>query len=175
MPLTPDQQEEVCRIALLGCDRETACLYVDCTQVELRDALNRDTAFRKRLRKAEANAEVSYMNTIHEAVKDSKNWRASVWWFERRNPERFARKAATVTARDLAAATAQFAAFVNEEIHDREDRERLLTRLDDIDRPRPEGADYFADFGTTRERSTEEPRVETREDSISDLSAEDVS
>ncbi|MEQ8211957.1 MAG: hypothetical protein RH917_19320 [Lacipirellulaceae bacterium] len=132
--LTQTQQEEACRVVVLGCDRETACQYVDCTQAELREALWANEQFCKRMKKAEATAEVNYMKTIHNAAKDEKNWRASVWWFERRSPERFARRAATVTPHELNEVIDLLETLIAEEINDVVERRRLLARLESINR-----------------------------------------
>jgi len=112
-------------------------MSIDCTQSELRDALSRDAAFLKRLRKAEARAEIKHMKTIRKAIEDPKNWRASVWWFERRSPERFARKAATITARDMNEVVDQLVEFIRTEVASESDRQRLIARLTNIERAIP--------------------------------------
>ena len=95
--------------------------------------MRRDAKFAAQLSRAEATAELSHMRNLQNAAKDEKHWRASVWWLERRAPERYARRAAD------AISTAQLQAFVEEladvlvaEITSPSDRQRLLTRLSQI-------------------------------------------
>ena len=58
----------------------------------------RDADFAAEVRRAEAPVELSHMRNVQNAAQDGKNWRASVWWLERRSPERFGpRGAGTVT------------------------------------------------------------------------------
>ena len=130
--ITETQQQDICRIVLKGCDRETACAYVDCTQPELRETLSENEEFGRRLRRSEAEAELRHMERIEAASKDEKNWRVSVWWFERRSPERFARRAATVTVSDVNQVIDQLEVLIAEEIKDATERQRLLTRLERI-------------------------------------------
>lgn len=130
--LTETQQQDICRIVLKGCDRETACGYVQCTQPELRETLSEDQAFGRRLRRSEAEAELRHMERIEQAAKDEKNWRVSVWWFERRSPERFARRAGTMTQADVNQVIDQLEVLITEGIRDEEERLRLLDRLQRI-------------------------------------------
>lgn len=130
--LTETQQQEICRVVLKGCDRETACAYVDCTQPELRETLSEDQAFGRRLRRSEAEAEIRHMERIEQAAKDEKNWRVSVWWFERRSPERFARRAGTITSHEVSQVIDQLEVLITEGIRDEEERPRLLDRLQRI-------------------------------------------
>jgi hypothetical protein len=70
------------------------------------------------------------MRTVQKAAKDEKNWRAAVWWLERRSPERFgSRSAGAVTARHLKAFLTMAGDVLNTEIRDPTDRERVMSRL----------------------------------------------
>lgn len=117
----------------IGCDRETACNYLGKTAEQLRQHLEHDLDFRSRLRRAEATPEFNHMRNLYNAAKEEKNWRASVWWLERRAPERYARRSPD------ALTTAQLRVFVEElaenivgEVSDLNDRTRLLNRLLEI-------------------------------------------
>lgn len=132
--LTAEQQGQVLGILSVGCDRETAAGFVDCTAAEIVQAMQIDPAFGTIVRRTEAAAELTCMRTVHEFAKDAKGWRAAVWWLERRSPERFAsRGAGTVTTRQLRVFLAIIGDLLNEEIRDPEDRNRVLARLNAYD------------------------------------------
>ena len=87
--LTDEQKGQICGILSVGCDRETAANFVGCSLADIRRAMQHDRAFAANVRRTEAGVELSHMRTVQEAAKEAKNWRASVWWLERRSPERF--------------------------------------------------------------------------------------
>jgi hypothetical protein len=102
--LTDEQKGRICGVLSVGCDWTTGAHIVGCSLADIRRAMQHDPQFSTSVRRSEAHAELSHMRTIQEAAKDAKNWRASVWWLERRAPERFgSRKAGAVTARQLKA------------------------------------------------------------------------
>jgi hypothetical protein len=121
---------------MVGCDRETAAHYVGTILSELRRQLAADPHFAADVRRAEARAELAHIRNIYNAASDAKNWRASVWWLERRSPERYgSRGAGVVTERQLQAFVDELAAAFELDVHDGNDRERLLARLRGIDIP----------------------------------------
>lgn len=130
-PLTDAQKREACLILSLGCDRETVADYLGCSASDIRQAMLQDERFADDVRRAEAGIELSHMRNIHNAAKDEKNWRVSVWWLERRAPERYGRRVAgAVTTRQLESIVAWLVDAVIEEIHDPADRDRLVSRLE---------------------------------------------
>ncbi|MCA9237527.1 MAG: hypothetical protein KDA44_18765 [Planctomycetales bacterium] len=131
--LTEQQQHELAALASMGCDRQTGCHYVGCTAGELLRTLHARPEFAARLLRSEASAEVTHMRCVHDAVKEGKQWRASVWWLERRAPDRFARKpTASLTTDELQAAIEQLTAAIAEEIADPLLRQRVKDRLQQI-------------------------------------------
>lgn len=128
--LSPEQQRELALLAKIGCDRQTGCHYVGTTAAELLETLHAQPEFAAELLRAEATPEVAHMRIVHEAAKDVKNWRASVWWLERRAPERFARRPLPgLTADELQAAIGQLTGVIVEEIGDAALRRRVQERL----------------------------------------------
>src|SRR5438128_2011358 len=91
-PLSDDQKRELCLITQLGCDRITARNYLAVSAEQLRAELQRNAEFARQLARAEAAAELQHMRNVHQASQADKNWRTSVWWLERRAPERFGRR-----------------------------------------------------------------------------------
>ncbi len=125
-----EQKRECCLMIKIGCDRETACNYLGKTAAELHEQLRQDREFHRQLLRAEATPEFSHMRNLYNAAKDEKHWRASVWWLERRAPERFARRAPdALTAQQLRSVIEALADTIVGEIEDPQDRERLLAKL----------------------------------------------
>ena len=115
---------------LVGCDRETASKYLGCTPTQLRDELKRNPEFSRQLLRAEGSAEFHQMRNLHEATKDGKQWRASVWWLERLAPGRFARRAANaITEAEWQQFLESLADAIMSEITNEADRRRLLACL----------------------------------------------
>jgi hypothetical protein len=130
--LSNEQQAQVCGVLSVGCDRQTAADYLGCSLADIRRAMQSDSAFAASVRRAEASVELMHMRNVQELAKDKKDWRASVWWLERRAPERFARRAGAVTARQLKAFVALLTGAIQEDVRCDEDRARLVARLNTI-------------------------------------------
>lgn len=131
--MTDEQKKEVVLIAAVGCDRETAARYVGCSLEQLNTAALADPDFAARVRRAEAGCELAHMRSIQQAAKDPKNWRASVWWLERRMPERYAkREAGTVSRRELTRFLKAVAAGLVGALERDEDRERVRQTLKEL-------------------------------------------
>lgn len=118
---------------MVGCDRETAGNYLGFSPSQLRNELQQDGDLLREVLRAEAAAVFHQIRNLHEATKDSKQWRASVWWLERRIPERFARRAANaISTTEWHQFLETLAEMVVTEISSEEDRQRLLARLSEI-------------------------------------------
>jgi hypothetical protein len=128
--LTDEQKGQVCGILSVGCDRETAANFVGCRPAEISHAMIHDRAFAAHVRRTEAGCELGHMRTVQEATKEPKNWRASVWWMERRAPDRFGpRGAGQITVRQLDEFLNVVADIVCDEIDCRDDQQRVLVRM----------------------------------------------
>ncbi len=128
--LTAEQQGQVYGILSVGCDRETAANYIGCSLADLVRAMRQDAEFGASVRRTEAATELSHMRTVQNAAKDEKNWRASVWWLERRSPERYgSRSAGAVTTRHLKAYLTIVGESLHNDIRNAEDRERVMARF----------------------------------------------
>ncbi|MEM9187016.1 MAG: hypothetical protein AAGB00_11020 [Planctomycetota bacterium] len=128
-----DQKREVCTIAAVGCDRQIAARYLGCTMADLQRAIQSDASFARSLEQAEAGAELVHMKNLKDAAQEEKNWRASVWWLERRSPDRYGRRdARSVTPTQLQKFVEALGRIIAEEVHYAEDRDRLLSRLEEL-------------------------------------------
>jgi hypothetical protein len=124
------EKNEMASILLLGCDRTTARNFLGLAAIALRAELGRDEDFARRLLRAEATAEIHHMRNVHHAAKDEKNWRASVWWLERRAPERFGRRDGQgMTQSQFREAVEELAKVMVQEVSSCGDRTRLVERL----------------------------------------------
>ena len=131
--LTEEQQREAVLITSVGCDRETVAKYVGCTSAGLVEAMIGDAAFAASMLRAEASSELAHMRNVQQAGKDDKQWRASVWWLERRAPERYAkREIDAIGRRELVRLLGIVAAGIADVVTDVNDRKRVLERLQDL-------------------------------------------
>ncbi len=137
-PLTAEQKVKICTVLSVGCDRQTAADYTGCSLADIRNTMDRDDTFFNEVRHAEAQAQFRHMLTVQEASHANKEWRASVWWLERRYPERFGRRAGAVTVTQIRSFIVILGDLVRDGVSDDEQRERLISRLkglsDDVDK-----------------------------------------
>lgn len=128
--LTDDQRREALLIASVGCDRETAAKYVGCNLQQLNATVYGEPEFAEQLRRAEAGCELAHMRNIQQAARDERHWRASVWWLERRLPDRYARRdAGAISRRELAGFLSRLSADLAGLLRDAGDRDRVLEKL----------------------------------------------
>jgi hypothetical protein len=127
--MTSDQQHDLCAILSVGCDRQTAVDFIGCSLAALRSAMRNDPYLTARMRRAEAGAEIAHMTNIKEAALAKKDWRISAWWLESHAPERFARRAGSITTRQVRTFIAILNDVLQEILVRPEDRERLVARL----------------------------------------------
>ena len=124
--LTSEQKREIRLVISVGCDRETAVNFVGCSLEELDREMSDDCSFAADLRRADAGCEFTHMRNVKNASSEEKNWRASVWWLERRARERYGteRRRGTSGA-DLAKALGALEEALRDEFADGEDWARL--------------------------------------------------
>lgn len=129
-PLSEDEKRDVLLILSVGCDRATAASYVGRRPDELETAARSDAEFDAAIRRSEAGCELAHMRNVQQAARDERHWRASVWWLERRLPERYAkREADAVGRRELMRFVSAAAAAIATAVQDEGDRHRVLERL----------------------------------------------
>lgn len=130
--LTDLQKAEVFGVLSAGCDREAAADYIGCSLADLQSVLRNDAEFLTRVRRTEASAEVTHMQAIVAFAREKKDWKASVWWLERRSPERYGRRTpGVITERQLKS----FISVVGEVIRDvasTDDRQRVIAKLQNL-------------------------------------------
>lgn len=96
--LTPQLQDELCRVIAVGNYLETACAYVGLSCETVRSWMRRGARqkrgvyrdFLAAIKKAMAQAEVRDVATIVQASSES--WQAAAWRLERKHWKRWGRK-----------------------------------------------------------------------------------
>ncbi len=130
---TEEKKREFCLMISIGCDQETAGKYLGCTPRKLQEALKLDSQFARQLARAEATPEFNHMRNLHNAAKDEKHWRVSVWWLERCASDRYARRnPEAISPAQLRQVIKELGEAIVGEIASPDDRRRLLTRLAEI-------------------------------------------
>jgi hypothetical protein len=131
--LSQNQKDRICSILSVGCDRQTAAGIVECNVIDILNAIDTLQRFATQVRRSEALAELSHMQNILNATKDGKYWRASVWWLERRSPERFGRRpAGAVTPKQLEQAVDIWNDVMLQEFNTPADRTRIESCLETL-------------------------------------------
>ncbi|MEN0109737.1 MAG: hypothetical protein AAF805_03345 [Planctomycetota bacterium] len=131
--LTEKQRDEATLIASVGCDRETIAAYIGCHAEDLAAECREDERFAAALRRAEAGCELAHMRNIQQAARDERHWRASVWWLERRLPERYARReAGAVSRRELARFLSNVASGIAASVVSEEERRRVIDAIAEL-------------------------------------------
>lgn len=129
--LSDEQKGRICGVLAVGCDRITAANYVGCAVGDIGHTMEHDPSFAANLLRTEAATEVAHMRNVQKMAEDPKNWRASVWWLERRAPERYGpRGAGKLTLRQIGEFLDTVAEILCDEVSDNELRQRIMARLD---------------------------------------------
>ena len=152
--LTPEQRKKVLDWLPSGGDRASACDVVGVTQVQLRLEMKRDPEFAEQVARAEASMELRQMDKVIKATNDEKNWRASVWWIERRTRERLRGAGRSLTEDNIFDLVDAMARAIAEEVADSEIQRRLIERLFHViasDAAEPVPSDSVPDVAATLE------------------------
>ena len=96
--LTPQIQDDLCRVVAMGNYLETACAFVGVSTATVRDWMRRGARakrgiyveFLAAIKRAMAQGEVRDVATIVQASRE--NWQAAAWRLERKHWKRWGRK-----------------------------------------------------------------------------------
>jgi hypothetical protein len=132
--LDDEQIGQIYGILSVGCDRQTAASFVGCTLADIRRAMQNDATFAAGVCRAEAGVELNHMRNIQQAARDEKHWRASIWWLERRLPERFGPRGPNVlTSRQVKAFAETLVDALDGIVHNDDDRKRFTEWLKSLE------------------------------------------
>jgi hypothetical protein len=171
--LTNEQKGRIYGILSVGCDRQTAADYIGCSLADIRSVMQHDSAFAKEVRRSEAEVEFNHMRNVQAIARDKKEWRASVWWLERRSPERFGRRTAgVVTARQLKTYIAVLSDLLHDVVPDFKERQAAVDQLnalaDDVDKILRDDQFMLGDLLEDSECAASDESAESESDDSSD-------
>ncbi len=86
---TEGRAKQICKLIAEGNHRAVAARAVGIGERTLYDWIRDYPHFSQAIKKADALAEIEYLNIIHKRAK--KSWVAAAWYLERRHPERYSR------------------------------------------------------------------------------------
>lgn len=97
---TPEREAAIMNALRAGNTRRAAAEFAGVDHATFYRWLERDATLRDDVIKAEADAEVRFLNQIAKAAVDG-TWTAAAWWLERRRPEAYARRDRTESKVEL--------------------------------------------------------------------------
>jgi hypothetical protein len=127
--VTIETKQQLAALLQLGCGRETAAAFCGVDSCEVEREIESDSDLLREIRRSEARFEVAHLRKLQKAAEGEKNWRISVWWLERRWPERYARKAHAITIQQLEQFTDNLAEVLTDDLDDDHCREQIARRL----------------------------------------------
>jgi hypothetical protein len=92
---TPEREKRILAALEAGCSRRLAAQCGGVDQDTLVGWMRRYSGFSDAVTRAECQAERAAVEAIHDAA-EAGDWRASVWWLERRRPESWGRTRPTL-------------------------------------------------------------------------------
>ena len=129
--LDAEKKGQILGLLALGCSHRIAAAYIGCSASTIRNTALRDPEFRRKLGRAENQAEVNYLRQIQKAAEKEQYWRAAAWVLEHRNPKDYAlRQHKTINDQQLQMFLTQVAQTILSPIADREIRQKIIARLD---------------------------------------------
>jgi hypothetical protein len=128
MPPTPQQRSQFLAALTLGCEVEVAAELVSLPFAELQAERRRDPAFDAEIRSRIAHVELHHLRNLHSAAKETRHWRVSTWWLERRIPERYAPPSRT-GVRESEQKMLALAELIAQNVSDEATRAELLEEL----------------------------------------------
>jgi hypothetical protein len=87
--LTQKERQGVLAIIGIGCSRETAARYVQCSPATLSREIKENPAFAAEVTKAVQDSEVFFLSKIRKAAEKEQYWHAAAWALEHRLPNRY--------------------------------------------------------------------------------------
>ena len=126
--LDGENQKTVCSLLAAGASLRQAARYVDCDPQSIRREAERNDEFRRQLAKAKSEANIEPLETLRHAAKN--DWRAALSWMERIDPDRFARRdASVITKREANQFVADLIESIDQAISKPRERNNLFKLL----------------------------------------------
>jgi hypothetical protein len=125
--LDSEKRAKIVTVLTLGGTFALAAQHVGCSRVTIFRTAKRDPDFRKELDNAMASTEIQFLQTIQAAGKD--NWQAAKWALQHMHPDRYARKAFTMSLADVKDLISQLLDAIAEVIRDPATRAAVRRRI----------------------------------------------
>ena len=94
--LDPDKRQRVIALLTIGCSRRVAARHIGCAPSTITRTAARDPDFADQVARAETNLEVELLDSIRQAAKTDRYWRAAAWLLERKNQQDYTRRSIRV-------------------------------------------------------------------------------
>jgi hypothetical protein len=104
-----------------------AAQRVGCCRRTIFRTANRDPKFRRQLNRAKSRTEYQFLKTIERAGKD--NWQAARWALQHVHPDRYNRRAFTMSLAEVKDLISQFLEAIAQEITDSKTRMAIRRRI----------------------------------------------
>ncbi len=90
--LDNDKRQQVIALLTIGCSRRIAARHVGCSPSTITRTAARNSTFADQLAKAETNLERDLLDSIQNAARTDRYWRAAAWLLERKNPKDYTKR-----------------------------------------------------------------------------------
>jgi hypothetical protein len=127
--LDESKRQKICGVLVVGGTYQLAARAVGCSRHTIRNTAKRDPAFAEMLQKAKANPELFFLNTIRQAALEPKYWPAAKWALQHMYPDRYSRKAWTMSIAEVKELVTQLVGSIVEVIPDRHIRAEVRRRV----------------------------------------------
>ncbi len=84
--LGPNKRKRVLALLDMGCSRRAAARAVGCSPTTITRTVQRDPEFAAELAEAESRLETHLLESVRNAAKNDRYWRAASWLLERKYP-----------------------------------------------------------------------------------------
>ncbi|MDO4587370.1 MAG: hypothetical protein Q4C95_08740 [Planctomycetia bacterium] len=120
----------VIAIISLGCDIDTAAVYLKKNPKDIYREIKNDKNFELEVKQAEKQAEVYLIKQIKDAASSEKNWRAATWFLERLRPNKYGKnKQNRYSVEKIIEFVSILTNIVIDEISNEDDKQRIQNRF----------------------------------------------
>ena len=132
--LTQDRKDSICAVVAMGCTLKAAADFVGVARRTVYSRTDRDPEFAAALLAARSRGQILNLGIIKKAAED-RDWRAAAWILTHCHQKAFAlRRSEGITSEQLGVLFGRFTEMLLGEVRDRDERERIATRLDRMSR-----------------------------------------
>jgi hypothetical protein len=127
--LDAQKRSEVCAILAMGGTRATAAEYVGCHPDTIRRTARREPEFADQISQAQSRHEMFHLRSINAAAGDTRYWRAAAWALEHIYPDRYARKAGSISPEQIQLILQELAESLLKHLPDNDERRTVRAKI----------------------------------------------